>query len=107
MSRRCWGEKPPAAVGFVARREPRLDPGTTLFRQGEHLHAIYIVMSGCLILRETGLQGASRAIGFLLPGEIVGLENWVGGRHSHTAEAATATTGLSIEPAARRPRRGE
>lgn len=90
--RRCWGEKLPPGCGILVQRQPRLERGTTLFAQGERFVAIYLVVAGCLTLRETSPDGTERVVGFRVPGELVGLEGWSLGVHSFTATAATAMT---------------
>jgi CRP/FNR family transcriptional regulator len=62
-----------------------------LFHQGERASAIFLVVGGCLILRETLRDGTGRVTGFRLAGEIAGIEGWGRGTHGHTAEAATPT----------------
>lgn len=90
------------AEGIRARPQPRLVHGSRLIRQGEQSRSVYLVVAGCLILRETATAGAvERTVGFRLPGELAGLEGWASSVQSFTA-IATGTTSvcrLSVTPA--------
>jgi CRP/FNR family transcriptional regulator len=89
-ARRCWDQPAPDS-GLQARRQPRLDRSAALIQQGQQPDGVYVVVSGCLTLRETATNGFSRVVGFCLPGEIVGLEGWVRGAHPYTARSAGTT----------------
>lgn len=88
-SRRCWGE-PPSPESVHARREPPLERGARLIEQGAP-PALYIVASGCLILRMSLPDGSQRVVGLRLPGELVGLESVARGEQLYTAQAANAS----------------
>jgi len=92
LARRCWGSKPLPAEGIRGRPQPLFERGARLIRQGEESRSVYLVLAGCLILRETTAEGTERTIGFRLPGEVVGLEGWARGSQSFTAIATDATS---------------
>lgn len=91
-ARYCWGARPQPGQGIRARREPLLERGAELVRQGECARDIYIVASGALILRERRVGGRERVVGFRLPGELVGLEARARGAYPYTARALLATS---------------
>lgn len=88
----CWGSKPLPAEGIHARPQALLERGARLIRQGDESRSVYLVVAGCLILRETTAGGTERTVGFRLPGEVVGLEGCAGGSQSFSAIAAAATS---------------
>lgn len=90
-ARRCWDEPLPSRSEVIVRRQNALDKGAKLFTQGEPFASIYVMVSGCLSLRETMPDGTERIVGFRVPGEIVGLEGWTRGQYPYTAEAAETT----------------
>ncbi len=92
-ARRCWSDDAGATDGsadvpFPARRGSQLEDGVTLFLEGERASAVYMVMSGCLMLRQSNIDGTERVVGFRLPGELVGMDSWIRGEHSYSARAA-------------------
>lgn len=89
---RCWQERLPIDSGLLVRRPRPLEAGEFLFHQGEAFEAPYIVTSGCIALPEVLPNGAERIAGFLVSGEIIGLESWAGGTHLHGAQAVNAAT---------------
>lgn len=86
-SRRCWGEVPLPGEAVYVRREPPLERGARLLEQGS-APAVYIVASGCLVLRVSLPDGSQRVIGLRLPGELVGLESYAHGEQLYAAQAA-------------------
>ena len=92
LARRCWGSKPQAVEGIRGRPQSQLERGARLIRQGEASRSVYLVVAGCLILRETTAEGTERTVGFRFPGEVVGLEGWASGSQSFTAIATDATS---------------
>ncbi|MFO7306247.1 MAG: Crp/Fnr family transcriptional regulator [Gammaproteobacteria bacterium] len=90
-SHRCWEQPLPARAGFLVKRHAVFTTGTSLFQQGERFNAVYIVISGCMKLRETDETGAEHIVAVRLPGELVGLEGWASGRYPHGAVAAIDT----------------
>lgn len=91
-ARRCWGESLPPGCGFLVQRQPPIERGVALMVQGERFDAVYLVVAGCLTLRETMPNGLERVVGFRVPGELVGLEGWTHGVYPCTVTAASATT---------------
>ncbi len=92
LGRRCWGSKPLPVEGIRGRPQPPLERGARLIRQGEESRSVYLVVAGCLILREAIAEGTERTVGFRLPGEVVGLEGWASGSQAFTAIATDATS---------------
>jgi CRP/FNR family transcriptional regulator, anaerobic regulatory protein len=103
LARRCWGSKALPVEGMRGRPQPLLERGARLICQGEESRSVYLVVAGCLILRETTAEGTERTIGFRFPGEVVGLEGWASGSQSFTAIATDATSvcRVAIAPAGR------
>lgn len=91
-ARRCWGELSLPLEAVRGRRELPLERGAQLVHQGERIGAVYLVVNGCLILRETLSEGSQRVVGLRMPGELLGLESYARGAHAYTAQAATETT---------------
>lgn len=91
VARRCWGDLALPLEGVRARRSMPLERGAVLLHQGERMGAVYIVVRGCLILREDLARGGQRVAGLRLPGELLGIESYSSGAYSSTAEAATET----------------
>jgi CRP/FNR family transcriptional regulator len=71
------------------RRAAVLERGELLVRQGERTGTVYMVVNGCLILRESLADGTQRVAGLSLPGELLGMEGYARGEHPYTAQAAT------------------
>jgi CRP/FNR family transcriptional regulator, anaerobic regulatory protein len=103
LARRCWGSKALPVEGMRGRPQPLLERGARLICQGEESRSVYLVVAGCLILRETTAEGTERTVGFRFPGEVVGLEGWASGSQSFTAIATDATSvcRVAIAPAGR------
>ncbi len=95
--KRCWGELALALDSIRGRRELPLERGALLLKQGERASAVYVVVSGCLILRETLEDGTQRVVGLRLPGELLGMETYARGAHAYTAQAASETTVCRIQ----------
>ena len=91
-AKRCWGDLALPIEGVRARREMPLERGALLLHQVERIGAVFVVVNGCLILRETLTDGGQRVAGLRLPGELLGMESYAHGTYSHTAQAATETT---------------
>lgn len=88
-SRRCWGEEPQPGTGFLVQRELRLERGAVLTLPSGPARTVFVVVSGCLTLRETMTEGAQRTAGFRLPGDLVGLESWAREENPYEIRAAT------------------
>lgn len=91
-AKRCWGDLALPLEAVHARRELPLERGAVLMHQGERIGAVYVVVNGCLILRETLADGGQRVAGLRLPGELLGMESYARGTYSSSAQAATETT---------------
>ena len=89
-TRRCWGAEPLLPDAVHVRREPPLERGARLIEQGGPA-GVYIVATGCLVLRLALPDGSQRVVGLRLPGELVGLESYARGAQTYTAQAATAS----------------
>lgn len=87
-ARRCWGQPLTERSDVIVRRQASLAKGGFLLRQGEPFNAVYIVVRGCLSLRETMSDGGERIVGFRVPGELVGIEGWARDHYTYTATAA-------------------
>lgn len=90
-SRRCWDEEPLPGAGFLPEREPTLERGALLTFPPGPPRTVFVVVSGCLILRETLIDGTRRTVGFRLPGELVGLESWARSGDPYEVQALTTS----------------
>jgi CRP/FNR family transcriptional regulator len=97
---RCWGELRLPIEGLRGRRAAVLERGEPLLRQGERTGTVYMVVNGCLILRESLTNGAQRVAGLSLPGELLGIEGYARGEHPCTAQAATEVSVCRLNLAA-------
>jgi len=86
---RCWSEPVPFHLDFRVRRQS-LQRGSLLARQGDPFDAIYLLVDGCMSLREVSVDGAERIVAFRTPGELIGIEGLKSGRYAYTAESITA-----------------
>jgi CRP/FNR family transcriptional regulator len=80
------------------RREPPLRRGADLVRWGERPCAVYLVVSGAIILRRRDAERRERVSGFRLPGELVGIEACGRAEHAYTARALVATSVCRLQP---------
>ncbi len=71
----------------AVRDKRTLDRGKMLFRQGDAFNALYVVRSGSLKTFVENPDGEVQVLGFVLPGEILGVAALVNDRHPMTAEA--------------------
>ena len=71
----------------AVRDKRTLDRGKLLFRQGDAFNALYVVRSGSLKTFVENPDGEVQVLGFVLPGEILGVAALVNDRHPMTAEA--------------------
>ncbi len=97
---RCWGELRVPIENVRGRRAAVLERGELLLRQGESTGTVYLVVNGCLILRENLGNGTQRVAGLGMPGDLVGLEGYAHGRHAYTAQAATEVSVCRLNVAA-------
>jgi len=65
----------------------RISKGHTLFRLGDTGHAIYALRFGCIKTQVEDVCGQVQITGFLLPGELLGLNNLVNTRQRSHAVA--------------------
>jgi len=94
---RCWRTRPRRGEGVTVTTSVVLDRGERLFAQGDRYAGLYVVAEGCIKLRETMNDGGERIVAVRTPGELVGLEGWVAGRHPHAAIAAMRTKLCRLE----------
>jgi len=94
---RCWRTRPRRGAGIAVTTSVVLGRGERAFAQGDRYSGLYIVAEGCIKLRETMSDGGERIVAVRTPGELVGLEGWVAGRHPHAAIAAMRTKLCRVE----------
>jgi CRP/FNR family transcriptional regulator, anaerobic regulatory protein len=72
--------------GLISQRRavPR---GESLFRAGEHFHALYAVRTGFFKTGLTAEDGRAQVTGFQMAGELLGLDGIGSGHHTVNAEA--------------------
>ena len=80
---------------IIDRKRP-LARGDHLFRNGERFRALYAVRSGSLKTYATSADGQEQVMGFLLPGELVGLDAIADGYHPLSAKALETTSVCEI-----------
>lgn len=68
----------------------RVEPGATLFREGDPAENVYTLTEGTLKLYKLLGDGRRQVVGFLLPGDFLGLPQ--GPFHTATAEALSPVT---------------
>ncbi len=91
-SRRCWDDnRPVAGSGFLVQPEQRLERNAILTLPPGPSGMVFIVVSGCLALREPLLEGRLRTAAYRLPGELVGLESWTRAQHPYEIRALAAS----------------
>lgn len=97
----CWGDLPVPIESLRGRRSMVIERGEPLVRQGQKTDAVYIVVNGCLILRESLADGTQKVAGLCLPGELLGVHGYAHGTHAYTAQAATEVSvcRLNVPPA--------
>ena len=66
----------------AVERGRKLSTGAGLFHTGMPMQALYVVRSGSAKSYSLTLDGEERVRGFHLPGEVIGLEGFAGGRHT-------------------------
>ncbi|UWR07627.1 Crp/Fnr family transcriptional regulator [Ruegeria sp. B32] len=70
--------------------EMQAEPGTQLFIEGAKSAHLFTVLSGMGVRYKTLENGRRQVIGFVLPGDLVGLQAGVMGEMRHSVEATTA-----------------
>jgi CRP/FNR family transcriptional regulator len=76
---------------IIDRKHP-LSRGDHLFRNGDRFRSLYAVRSGSLKTYATSAHGQEQVMGFLLPGELVGLDAIADGCHPLSAKALETTS---------------
>jgi CRP/FNR family transcriptional regulator len=76
---------------IIDRKRP-LARGEHLFRNGDRFQSLYAVRSGSLKTYATSADGQEQVMGFLLPGELVGLDAIADGYHPLAARALETTS---------------
>lgn len=71
----------------LARLKRRIAHGTSLFRAGEALEALYVIHSGAFKTVSVSRDGNEKVTGFYLPGEMLGLGAIGTGTHAYDATA--------------------
>ena len=69
--------------------EMMAEPGTQLFVEGAKAAQLYTVLSGLGLRYKTLEDGKRQVIGFVMPGDFLGLQAGVMGEMCHTVEATT------------------
>ncbi len=76
----------------VVEQHKPLHKNDHLYREGDASHAIYAVRSGSVKTLVESLNGDEQIVGFHLPGELLGLDGFMDGRHTCTAIALETTS---------------
>jgi CRP/FNR family transcriptional regulator len=80
---------------IIDRKRP-LSRGDHLFRNGDRFQSLYAVRSGSLKTYATSADGQEQVMGFLLPGELVGLDAIADGHHPLSAKTLETTSVCEI-----------
>jgi CRP/FNR family transcriptional regulator len=75
----------------VEQRKP-LHKSDSLFREGETAIGVYAIRSGSVKTIVESPNGDEQIVGFHLPGELVGLDGFMDGKHTCTAVALETTS---------------
>jgi len=71
----------------LVKERIRIEKGQPLYRHNEHLNALFGLRSGSIKTLLEEANGSQQITGFFLPGEIVGLDGMIEGKHSSSAIA--------------------
>ena len=71
----------------IVARKPPYHRGDHLFRPGHHSHALYAVRSGALKSYCITEDGEEQVLGFILPGELTGMDGLSGGSYASASVA--------------------
>lgn len=66
-----------------------LSSGQHLFRAGDAVNCVYVLRSGALKAYVNTADGEEQILAFYSPGDVIGFDGVVGGRHSRTTVALT------------------
>ncbi len=81
-----------AEIDHIAHGRGPVARGESIFNAGDPFESVYTVRSGALRTSVIDHTGAEQVIGFILPGEIAGIESLGSGRHCTRAVALERTT---------------
>jgi CRP/FNR family transcriptional regulator len=81
----------------IVERNPPYHRGDHLFRPGHYSHALFAVRSGALKSYCLTEDGDEQVLGFILPGELTGMDGLAGG-HYASASVALETTSVCELP---------
>jgi CRP/FNR family transcriptional regulator len=81
----------------IVERNPPYHRGDHLFRPGHNSHALFAVRSGALKSYCLTEDGEEQVLGFILPGELTGMDGLAGG-HYVSASVALETTSVCELP---------
>lgn len=70
--------------------------GTKLYNEGQRFRHLYVVRSGSIRVSACTPSGKSHVLGFNLPGDIIGFDGAVSGRHTCTAEALEDSSSCTL-----------
>jgi len=76
-----------AELDEIVRERIRVPRGETLFAPGDPLRAVYGLRSGFMKIQVEDASGDVQITGFPMPGEVVGLDGMMEGRHDSRAVA--------------------
>jgi CRP/FNR family transcriptional regulator len=81
----------------IVERNPPYHRGDHLFRPGQQSHALFAVRSGALKAYCLTENGGEQVLGFILPGELTGLDSLASGRYA-SASVALETSSVCELP---------
>ena len=81
----------------IVERNPLYHRGEHLFRPGQKSHGLFAVRSGALKSYCITEDGEEQVVGFILPGELTGMDGLAGGRYA-SASVALETTSVCELP---------
>ena len=76
----------------IVERNPPYHRGEHLFRPGQKSHALFAVRSGALKSYCITEDGEEQVVGFILPGELTGMDGLAGGRYASASIALETTS---------------
>jgi CRP/FNR family transcriptional regulator len=80
----------------VIERRQVLKPGEQVFHQGQAFRHLSVVRTGTIKTYVMDVNGVERVTGFLLPGELLGLDAITRGHHASTAQALESSSVCDI-----------
>ena len=85
-------EKDMARLEKIIKRKQPLNKGKHLFNQGDAFHSLYAIKSGSVKIYSIADDGSEQITGFLLPGELAGMDAINTGQHNSYAKALETTS---------------